>query len=293
MWTVKYLSRSRQWMYEPDDLPLIRRFFDVRQGKHVLDVGCGLGFLARILAQRVGDRGRVVGLDRKEKLLSKGRSISRRTRDGIRFRKGDALDMPFRDNTFDVAVCQTLFINTTNPERLIAEMTRVVRPGGVIGCLEPVRQIDGLNSFSPPPWRKDDTTTGMRIWHAAQRIGTKKTGMDDTIAPSLPDLFFRTGLKEIRTRGFALTRCDLERDKSELRESLRENARYRPSKTYVKRAIEGGISHRTIERLNKRIKKISKELLRNDRFTERPTGLFCCIILAVRGTVPEQPEKNR
>ncbi|WP_394823128.1 bifunctional 2-polyprenyl-6-hydroxyphenol methylase/3-demethylubiquinol 3-O-methyltransferase UbiG [Pendulispora albinea] len=92
----------------------------------VLDVGCGAGFLANYLAAR-GHR--VTGLDTAAEALDVARTHdSTRT---VSYRHGDANALPFADGAFD-AVCAMDFLeHVTDPGRVIAEMSRVLAPGGI------------------------------------------------------------------------------------------------------------------------------------------------------------------
>jgi ubiquinone/menaquinone biosynthesis C-methylase UbiE len=111
------------------------------EAKHlVLDVCSGMGGPARYLAHRIGCR--VVGLDVTE---SRHRGAQRLTQLArldrlVSFRHGNALDMPFGDATFDVVIGQEAWCHVPDKLRLIAECTRVVRPGGVIAYTDILRR---------------------------------------------------------------------------------------------------------------------------------------------------------
>lgn len=99
-----------------------------RAGESVLDIACGPGVVARLAAERVGEQGRVVGLDVNPEMLEAARSVS--ASDGITWQEGSAVALPFADSAFDLVLCQQglQFI----PDRLAAlgEMSRVLLPGG-------------------------------------------------------------------------------------------------------------------------------------------------------------------
>ena len=104
----------------------------IQSTSYLLDVGNGMGGPARYLASRYGCR--VMGLDVTE---SRHRGALRLTKmvklDHLAdFRLGNALDMPFADNTFDVVVGQETWAHIPEKHRLIAECTRVVKADGVI-----------------------------------------------------------------------------------------------------------------------------------------------------------------
>lgn len=101
---------------------------DVRDGQAVLDVACGTGVAARAAAERVGDKGKVVGLDINEAMLT----VARRLRPGIEWKQGDAAQLPFPDSSFDVVLCQAGLMFFSDVEQALREMARVVTDEGTV-----------------------------------------------------------------------------------------------------------------------------------------------------------------
>lgn len=107
-------------------------------GSTVLDVCCGTGVLSLELARAVAPQGKVVGLDFAPAMLNVAR---RRLKDSpyrflVELLEGDAMDLPFEDNTFDCATIAFGLRNLPDKKLGLAEMLRVVRPGGRVVCLE-------------------------------------------------------------------------------------------------------------------------------------------------------------
>ena len=107
----------------------------VRPGGSALDVCCGTGDLALALAERVGPEGRVVGLDFSAPMLDLARSKPQAGAP-VTWVQGNALELPFDDGEFDAATVGFGARNVVDLERGIAEMARVVRPGGRVVVLE-------------------------------------------------------------------------------------------------------------------------------------------------------------
>jgi demethylmenaquinone methyltransferase/2-methoxy-6-polyprenyl-1,4-benzoquinol methylase len=108
---------------------------DVAAGDRALDVCTGTGDLAFALADRVTPSGEVVGVDFAERMLDRARAKAEH-RPGIRFEAADALDLPFADDAFDAATVAFGIRNVDDLDRGLAEMARVVRPGGRVVILE-------------------------------------------------------------------------------------------------------------------------------------------------------------
>jgi ubiquinone/menaquinone biosynthesis C-methylase UbiE len=93
-----------------------------------IDVACGPGTFTRPLAGHVG---KAIGVDLTPAMVEKARAEA--ARDGItniEFVSGDIYALPFAENFADIVSCGYAFHHMTEPERALAEMTRVVRPGG-------------------------------------------------------------------------------------------------------------------------------------------------------------------
>jgi demethylmenaquinone methyltransferase/2-methoxy-6-polyprenyl-1,4-benzoquinol methylase len=106
----------------------------------VLDACCGTGDFA-VQAERRG--GRVVGLDFSERMLER----ARRKSGTIEWVQGDALELPFADGAFDVVTVGFGVRNLESLERGLAELGRVLRPGGRIAVLEITRPRGVLRPF--------------------------------------------------------------------------------------------------------------------------------------------------
>jgi demethylmenaquinone methyltransferase / 2-methoxy-6-polyprenyl-1,4-benzoquinol methylase len=101
-------------------------------GGSALDVACGTGDLAVELHRRVGQGGRVVGLDFSERMLE----LARTKAPGIRFDAGNALELPYDDGEFDAVTVGFGARNFSDLGRGLREMARVTRAGGRVVVLE-------------------------------------------------------------------------------------------------------------------------------------------------------------
>jgi len=108
----------------------------VRPGDRVLDIAGGTGDLARAFAKQVGPSGQVVHTDINETMLRTGRD--RLVDEGVVLPTlvCDAEHLPFRDGSFDVVSVAFGLRNMTHKEQALAEMARVLRPGGRLLVLE-------------------------------------------------------------------------------------------------------------------------------------------------------------
>jgi demethylmenaquinone methyltransferase/2-methoxy-6-polyprenyl-1,4-benzoquinol methylase len=107
---------------------------DVGAGDRVLDVATGTGDLAIELAARVGPAGEVVGSDFSEEMLAHARKKA--AGPSIRFEWANALELPYADGEFAAATVGFGARNFSDLDRGLAEMARVVKPGGRVVILE-------------------------------------------------------------------------------------------------------------------------------------------------------------
>jgi ubiquinone/menaquinone biosynthesis C-methylase UbiE len=105
----------------------------------VLDVGAGTGFIAAGLAPRAAH---VVATDNAPAMLDVARDNLAQLRiDNIELRESDHTELPLDDDSVDAAVANMVVHHAEDPARILAEMTRVVRPGGWVAITE----VDGLD----------------------------------------------------------------------------------------------------------------------------------------------------
>jgi demethylmenaquinone methyltransferase / 2-methoxy-6-polyprenyl-1,4-benzoquinol methylase len=115
---------------------------ELRVGETALDVCCGTGDLALELARRVAPGGHVVGCDFSEPMLDLAREkAAQGGAGGVRFEWADALRLPYDDGRFDAATVGFGARNLSDLDAGLAEMRRVLRPGGRLVILEITRPL--------------------------------------------------------------------------------------------------------------------------------------------------------
>lgn len=110
----------------------------VKPGQAAIDVACGTCDWTMSLAEAVGPNGRVVGLDFSQNMLDVGayKVAKSNVADVVELVNGDAMKLPYEDNTFDHATIGFALRNVPDIQTVLNEMTRVVKPGGKVVSLE-------------------------------------------------------------------------------------------------------------------------------------------------------------
>ena len=140
--------------YVPDLLggSLLRSFYRVDErlglagGETVLDLACGPGTLTRRLARAVGRRGLVIGADLSEPMLERAARSTPFAQ--VDFARMDAMDLPLRDATVDALSCSLCLHLVPDLATSLAEITRVLRPGGPAAFAVPAHGPGPLRPFS-------------------------------------------------------------------------------------------------------------------------------------------------
>ena len=108
---------------------------ELRAGLRVLDVGCGTGGYLRIMAPLVAP-GAAVGIDVSATLIARAQQLAAAEEANVSFRVGDAYDLPFPDASFDRVVASQVLLHLAEPWRAVAQMRRVLAPGGLLSIGE-------------------------------------------------------------------------------------------------------------------------------------------------------------
>jgi len=167
-----------------DALAMLERFGPMA-GWTCLDIGCGPGGITDLLGERVGPRGRVIGLDMDAEFLQYARGNAA---PNVEFRVGDAYQTNLPAGGFDLVHMRFVASTAGNPERLLGEAARLARPGGLVALQEP----DGstLNCYPPnPAWDR---------LKAALLGAFKGVGADLELAKRLYFLMHRANLRDVQ-----------------------------------------------------------------------------------------------
>jgi ubiquinone/menaquinone biosynthesis C-methylase UbiE len=164
----------------------------VQPGMRVLDVGCGTGAITWGIAEKVGEQGRVVGVDLNTALIEQARAqqVVGEAQDHLPqlfYEVYDLYQLPYRDN-FDIVTAARVLQWLSRPEDALQAMVRATKPGGRVLVLDYNHEKIAWN---PDPPRS------MGIFYDAFLMWRDEAGMDNGIADELWELFARAGLQEL------------------------------------------------------------------------------------------------
>ena len=103
----------------------------LREGETVLDLGSGAGFDCFLAANKVGEKGRVIGVDMTPEMIEKARENARKGNYGnVEFRLGEIENLPAADNSVDIVISNCVINLSPDKGRVFKETFRVLKPGG-------------------------------------------------------------------------------------------------------------------------------------------------------------------
>ncbi len=223
-------SVSREIGYRDDDLKAVPQganlglgcgnpvaIASLKEGEVVLDLGSGAGFDCFLAANRVGKKGRVIGVDMTPEMIGKARQNAERgSYENVEFRLGEIENLPAADNSIDVVISNCVINLAPDKSRVFNEAFRVLRPGGrfmisdmvltrelpsavresveaYVGCVAgAVKKEEYIEAIRAAGFREIQTVSEMP--YPVEVIG------DD---PSVKEIIERSGLQQNEIQDFA------------------------------------------------------------------------------------------
>ena len=196
----EFMEMTRMTLILPEMEPLVRRWCGVTEGANILDVGCGTGFFTRLLA-RGKEKVTLTGLDREDEFIAYATEKAREEGYSIRFLEGDALNLPFPDNTFDVVTSHTFLTSIVDPERCFSEMKRVTKPGGLIAsvtCMSFLPSAMTLGDYPPEcVWREELHRLMIQVQTAYQKVSPVQSYAGGLKPSEIPKFFAKQGMEQV------------------------------------------------------------------------------------------------
>ena len=172
-------TRQAQWTRDLRAYLFSR--LQIENARRVLEVGCGTGAILAELPNEIPLRAGL-NLDRQQL------SLAMRSNPGSRLTQGDGQTQPYPDGSFDVSLCHFLLLWVADPARVLAEMTRVTRPGGLVLALA-----------EPDYGGRIDHPEELAVLGQWQMESLRQQGADPLMGRKLAGLFHGAGLKSVET----------------------------------------------------------------------------------------------
>ncbi len=277
--SAEYIRDERFDWWSQDFLRLLKkRALSDKIATRLADFGVGEGHWSLGLVEAFGDLKEVTGVNREREWCERSAKKYAELAPHIAYQavEADASATPLLEDAFGVVTAQTLLMHSRMPEKIVAEMIRVAKPGGVIICVEPVNHLNWAqtlelkNYFSPT-----ERAEFHGIWIRFVDF-IKSCRGDQDMGLRLPTMFKRSGLENIRA--WSNDGVQLEPINSFNIDFLEDEL----SRDWVKEALVGaGVSSAEIAFVRTIVKRVREEKPRElDYVMHTPINIICV------GTVP-------
>ena len=176
------LAADSNWLFDHVGVPA---------GSRVIEIGCGPQGCLGLLAGRVGATGRVVGVERSAEQVQRARRfVADCQLSNVEVLHADGRGTGLPERSFDIATARLVLVNVPQPQALVQEMVRLVRPGGVVA----LHEAESSTQRCDPPHRAQTRLLEVLNTSAAM------DGIDRTIGTKVPRLMREAGLVDIRVQ---------------------------------------------------------------------------------------------
>jgi len=170
----------------PQEQHLFDRY-QLPKAAHIADIGCGSGEITSRLAARYPET-ELVGVDILEGSVAYARRRYASLAPRVRFEQGDAFELKLNDGEFDLVVCRHMTQAVPEPQRVLAELQRICRPGGWVHVLsEDYGMIQGAAGKVDPD----------RLWHDGVIAFARATGSDARVGRRTWSMMKQLGFEEL------------------------------------------------------------------------------------------------
>ena len=200
----QHFNDYRDFWWNRNFLDMTAKRLELEKFNSMLDVGCGAGHWTRTLSPYLKKNAAITAVDSDPKWFKDNKELSDYFLDryqDFKLTKGDAQNLPFPDNSFELVTCQTVLIHVPFPEKAIKEMKRVLKPGGTLLCVEPNNIVQSLIKTSLTKNDSIEETLDHIKYRLIIEKGKRKMGRgDNSLGDLLPGMFAKEGLEEIEVR---------------------------------------------------------------------------------------------
>ena len=194
---------QRNFWWNADFLDLIARRWRFQEVRVLADIGCGQGHWSRLLYPRLAPGARIVGVDREPKWVAEAQrrfrlQFASAPSEVANFLEGDACRIPLPAESCDMVTCQTVLMHLARPLDALADMLRILRPHGLLLCVEPCNLWNYLAFTSLTAAESTDSLVRQfDFWLRCHRGRINSGGGDHNLGALLPGYFAKLGLLNI------------------------------------------------------------------------------------------------
>lgn len=195
---IEYLRNTR-WLYYNDDYLefLVERVWKIKQAVHMIDYGCGFGYMGLKLLPLLPAGSRYTGVDQGSELIKHAKELFAHTSYQTEFIEGD-IETVQVERTYDIAISHAFLLHMSEPHVILEKMIGSVLDGGRVICFEP-HWIANMASYAIDGMEQ----SGIMKLGVLQKLyeqAARESGKDGNIGMKIPTLLSRMGVKGVECR---------------------------------------------------------------------------------------------
>ncbi|MBO1580148.1 methyltransferase domain-containing protein [Bacillus sp. XF8] len=221
---LEYLRNTRDLYYNDDYLDfLVNSVWKISKPVHIVDYGCGFGYLGLKLLPLLPIGSRYTGIDKGKQLLNEARNLFHPLPYEAEFNEADVTEIEL-ESKYDIAICHAFLLHMNNPKTVLQKMIDSVVDGGNIICFEP-HWISNMSSYYLNNLEQSEMIQ-LGVLQKLFEKDAERNGKDGNIGMKLPIYLSELGVEKIECRvsdkvNFLNTN-EMQRDKQQLYHSLKE-----------------------------------------------------------------------
>lgn len=195
---IEYLRRTRDLYYNDDYLEfLVKSVWKLSEPVHMIDFGCGFGYLGLKLLPFLPSGSKYTGIDKGQKLIDNAKELFNNLPYETEFFVSDINEIEL-EGKYDIAVCHAFLLHMSEPKTILQKMIKSVVNEGKIICFEP-HWISGMSSFSINGYDQSQIVE-LGILQKLFEESVGRTGKDGNIGVKIPQYLSELGVKNIECR---------------------------------------------------------------------------------------------
>ncbi|MBK5350838.1 class I SAM-dependent methyltransferase [Bacillus sp. TH22] len=195
---LEYLRNTRDLYYNDDYLSfLVNTVWKIFEPVHIVDYGCGYGYLGLILLPLLPNGSNYTGIDSGEALIAEARELFRSLPYESEFIEGDATEIEL-ENKYDIAVSHAFLLHMNSPKTMLQKMINSIKEGGKIICFEP-NWISNMSSYMLDGVIQSKIIQ-LGVLQKLFEEDAHRSGKDGNIGMKIPMYLSELGVKNIECR---------------------------------------------------------------------------------------------
>ncbi|EJQ43849.1 hypothetical protein IEE_03080 [Bacillus cereus BAG5X1-1] len=195
---LEYLRNTRDLYYNDDYLSfLVNTVWKISEPVHIVDYGCGYGYLGLILLPLLPNGSKYTGIDSGGALIAEARELFRSLPYETEFIEGDATEIEL-ENKYDIAVSHAFLLHMNSPKTMLQKMINSIKEGGKIICFEP-NWISNVSSYTLDGLIQSEIIQ-LGVLQKLFEEDAHRSGKDGNIGMKIPMYLSELGVKNIECR---------------------------------------------------------------------------------------------